>query len=89
MVKIGLAMVVVLAVLATAPLVTQTKAEGVNMAQVDMRTGLHFDERDPSYDKQRRAYESGATVGVSPDARPTAERRAVRRVPAGVSRTRR
>ncbi|MCA6112835.1 hypothetical protein [Bradyrhizobium cenepequi] len=84
MVKIGLAMVAVLAML-----VTPAKTEGVNMAQVDMRTGLHFDERNPTYDKQRRAYEPGATVGVSPDARPTTGRRAVRRLPAGASESRR
>ncbi|MBO4225241.1 hypothetical protein [Bradyrhizobium neotropicale] len=84
MVKIDLAMVAVLATL-----VTPAKVDGVNMAQVDMRTGLHFDERDPSYDRQRRAYEPGAIVGVSPDARPTARRRTVRRLPAGTSGSRR
>ncbi|MGX9432306.1 MULTISPECIES: hypothetical protein [Bradyrhizobium] len=81
MVKIGFAMAVV------AMLITSAKAEGVNVAQVDMRTGLHFDQHDPSYDSQRRAYESGAVVGVSGDARP--KRRAVQRLPAGASRAKR
>ena len=89
MVNNGLATVAALAALTTAPLVTPAQAEGVNMAQVDMRTGLHFDERDPNYDRQRRAYEPGATVGVSPDARSTSGRSAVRRLPAGVSKSRR
>jgi hypothetical protein len=89
MVKIGLAMVAVLPVVTTTLLVTPTKAEGVNLAQVDMRTGLHLDDRDPSYDRQRRAYESGATVGVSPDAKRATGRSVVRRLPAGVSRSRR
>jgi hypothetical protein len=87
--KIGLAKIAVLAVLTTAPLVAPAKAEGVNMAQVDMRTGLHFDDRDPGYDGQRRARESGATVGVSPNAKSAAGRSAVRRLPAGISRSRR
>ena len=63
MVKI--AFVVAAAVLTTAPLVTPAKAQGVKMAQVDMQTGLHID--DPAhYSKDRRRYDSNATVGVGP-----------------------
>jgi hypothetical protein len=49
MVQIALAVVTASAVL-TAPLVTPANA------QVDMRTGLHLDDRDPSYDRQCRGY---------------------------------
>src|SRR5258706_10346512 len=63
MVKI--AFVVAAAVLTTAPLVTPAKAQGVKMAQVDMQTGLHID--DPAhYSRDRRRYDSNATVGVGP-----------------------
>src|SRR4030088_2381752 len=60
-----IAFVVAAAVLTTAPLVTPAKAQGVKMAQVDMQTGLHID--DPAhYSRDRRRYDSNATVGVSP-----------------------
>ena len=53
------------AVLTTAPLVTPAKAQGIKMAQVDMQTGLHID--DPAhYSRDRRRYDSNATVGVGP-----------------------
>ena len=42
-----IAFVVAAAVLTTAPLVTPAKAQGVKMAQVDMQTGRHFEDRDP------------------------------------------
>jgi hypothetical protein len=59
------AFVVAAAVLTTVPLVTPAKALGVKMAQVDMQTGLHLD--DPAhYSKDRRRYDSNATVGVGP-----------------------
>jgi hypothetical protein len=60
-----IAFVVAAAVLTTVPLVTPAKAQGVEMAQVDMRTGLHLD--DPAqYSRDRRRYNSSATVGVGP-----------------------
>jgi hypothetical protein len=59
------ALVVATAVLTTVPLVTPAKAQDVKMAQVDMQTGLHID--DPAhYSKDRRRYDSNATVGVGP-----------------------
>jgi hypothetical protein len=63
MLKITLAVAAVATVLKTAPLVTPTKAQGVRMAQVDMQTGRHLDDRDPGYG-ERRGYDSNATVGV-------------------------
>ena len=60
-----IAFVVAAAVLTTAPLVNPAKAQGVKMAQVDMQTGLHID--DPAhYGRDRRRYDSNATVGVGP-----------------------
>ena len=65
MMKITLAVAAAAAVLTTAPLVTPAKAQGVKMAQVDMQTGLHVD--DPAhYSRDRRRYDSNATVGVGP-----------------------
>ena len=64
MVKIAL--VVAAGVLMTAPLVTPAKAEGVKMAQIDMQTGRHYEDRDPGYYRERRGYDSNATVGVRP-----------------------
>jgi hypothetical protein len=88
MTKIALAVVAASAVL-TAPFVTPAKAQGVKVAQVDMRTGLHLDDRDPSYDRQqRRGYGSDATVGVGPGAKPATGRRVVRRLPSGVPKSR-
>jgi hypothetical protein len=81
MVQIALAVVTASAVL-TAPLVTPANA------QVDMRTGLHLDDRDPSYDRQRRGYGSDVTVGVGPGAKVTTGRSAVRRLPPGVRKSR-
>jgi hypothetical protein len=53
------------AVLMAVPLVTPAMAQGVKMAQVDMRTGLHID--DPAhYGRDHRRYDSNATVGVGP-----------------------
>jgi hypothetical protein len=82
-------MVAVLPVLTIALLITPTKAEAVYLAQVDMRTGLHLDDPALSYDQQRRAHESGATVGVGRHAKPATGRSVVRRLPTGVSRSRR
>jgi hypothetical protein len=65
MMRIALAVLAAAAVL-TAPLVTPAKAQGVKMTQVDMRTGRHFDDRDPGYYRERRGYNSNATVGVGP-----------------------
>ena len=66
MMKIALAVAAAAAVLTTAPLVTPAKAQGVKMAQVDMQTGLHLDDRDPGSYRERRRYDSDATVGVGP-----------------------
>jgi len=65
MMKIALAVLAAAAVL-TAPLVTPAKAQGVKMTQVDMQTGRHLDDRDPSYYRERRGYDSNTTVGVGP-----------------------
>jgi hypothetical protein len=60
-----IAFVVAAAVLTTVPLVTPAEAQGVKMAQVDMQTGLHLD--DPAhYSKDRRRYDSSATIGLGP-----------------------
>jgi hypothetical protein len=64
---IKIAFVVAAAVLTTAPLVTPAKAQGIKMAQVDMQTGRHYEDRDPGYYRERRGYDSNATVGVGPD----------------------
>jgi hypothetical protein len=89
MMKIALAGAAAAAVLATAPLVSPIEAQGVQMAQVDMRTGLHLDDRDPSYDRQqRRGCSSDATVGVGPGAKLTTGRSAGRRLPTGVRKSR-
>ena len=61
----NVAFFVAAAALTTVPLVIPAKAEGVKMAQVDMRTGLHLD--DPAhYSRDHRRYDSNATVGVGP-----------------------
>jgi len=60
-----IAFVVAAVMLTTAPLVTSAKAQGLKLAQVDMQTGLHID--DPAhYSRDRRRYDSNATVGVGP-----------------------
>jgi len=52
---------VLIAVLHVAP----AKAQGVKMAQVDMRTGLHID--DPAhFSRDHRRYDSNATIGGGP-----------------------
>jgi hypothetical protein len=62
-----IAFVVAAAVLTTGPLVTPANAQGVKTAQVDMQTGRHFEDRDPGYYyRERRGYDSNATVGVGP-----------------------
>jgi hypothetical protein len=66
MMKIALAVAAAAAVLTTVPLVTPAKAQGVKIAQVDMQTGRHFDDRDPGYYGERRGYDSDTTVGVGP-----------------------
>jgi hypothetical protein len=63
---IKIAFVVAAAVLTTTPLVTPAKAQGIKMAQVDMQTGRHFEDRDPGYYRERRGYDSNVTVGVGP-----------------------
>jgi hypothetical protein len=62
---IKIAFVVAAAVLTTA-LVTPAKAQGIKMAQIDMQTGRHYEDRDPGYYRERRGYDSNATVGVGP-----------------------
>jgi hypothetical protein len=66
MLKIALAVATAAAVLTTAPLVTPAKAQGAKMAQVDMQTGRHLDDRDDRYYRDRRRYDSDTTVGVGP-----------------------
>ena len=66
MMKIALAVAAAAAVLTTAPLVTPAKAQGVKMAQVDMQTGRHLDDRDDRYYRDRRRYDSDTTIGVGP-----------------------
>ena len=61
-----IAFVVAAALLTTAPLVTPAKAQGVKMAQVDMQTGRHYEDRDGRDYRDRRRYDSNATVGVGP-----------------------
>jgi hypothetical protein len=61
-----IAFFVAAAVLTTAPLVTPAKAQGIKMAQIDMQTGRHYEDRDPGYYWERRGYDSSATVGVGP-----------------------
>jgi hypothetical protein len=48
MMKIALAVAAAATVLTAAPLATPANAQGVQMAQVDMRTGLHLDDRHPA-----------------------------------------
>ena len=66
MMKITLAVAAAAAVLTSAPLVTPAKAQGIRMAQIDMQTGRHYEDRDPGHYRQRRGYDSNATVGVGP-----------------------
>ena len=61
-----IALVVAAGVLTTTPLATPAKAQGVKMAQVDMQTGRHFEDRDDRNYRDRRRYDSNATVGVGP-----------------------
>jgi hypothetical protein len=61
-----IAFVVAAAVLTTAPLVTPAEAQGVKIAQVDMQTGRHYEDRDDRDYRDRRRYDSDATVGVGP-----------------------
>ena len=61
-----IAFIVAAAVLTTAPLVTPANAQGVKMAQVDMQTGRHYEDRDDRDYRDRRRYDSNATVGVGP-----------------------
>ena len=50
-----IALVVAAGVLTTTPLATPAKAQGVKMAQVDMQTGRHFEDRDDRNYRDRRA----------------------------------
>ena len=61
-----IALVVAAGVLTTAPLVTPVRAQGVKMAQVDMQTGRHLDDRHDRYYRDGRGYNSDTTVGVGP-----------------------
>lgn len=62
----NIASVVAAAVLTAAPLVTLANAQGVKMAQVDMQTGRHYEDRDDRDYRDRRRYDANATVGVGP-----------------------
>jgi hypothetical protein len=69
MMRITLALAAAAAVLTTAPLVTPAKAQGVKMAQVDMQTGRHLDDRNYRDDRDYRdryGYDRDTTVGVGP-----------------------
>ena len=57
MMKTTLAVATIGAALTAVPIVTPVKA------QIDMKTGLHLDERDPAAFSERR-YNSNASVGV-------------------------
>jgi hypothetical protein len=61
-----IALVVAAGVLTTAPLVTPVKAQGIKIAQVDMQTGRHYEDRDDRDYRDRRRYDSNATVVVGP-----------------------
>ena len=63
MMKITLAVAAAAAVLATAPLTTSAKAQGVKLAQgFDVQVGR---DRDDRYDRDRRGrYDSDTTVGL-------------------------
>jgi hypothetical protein len=65
MMKVAL-LVLAAGVLTTAPLVTPVKAQGVKMAQVDMQTGRHYEDRGGRDYRDRRRDDSNATVGVGP-----------------------
>ena len=52
-----IALVVAAGVLTTAPLVTPVKAQGIKMAQVDMQTGRHYEDRDDRDYRDRRRYD--------------------------------
>jgi hypothetical protein len=72
MMKIALAVAAAAVALTTAALVTPAKAQGVKMAQVDMQTGRHLDDRDPGYYGERRGHDSNTTVGVGEAVSPSA-----------------
>jgi hypothetical protein len=65
MMKISLAVAAAAALLATAPLVTPAKAEGVKMAQVGVDVQVGRDRDDRNY-RDRRRYDSNTTIGVGP-----------------------
>jgi hypothetical protein len=65
MMKITLALAATAAVLTTAPLATPAKAQGVQIAQVDVQIGRDRDDRyDRDRDRDRRRYDNDATVGI-------------------------
>jgi hypothetical protein len=69
MMKITLALAATSVVLTTAPLATPAKAQGVQMAQVDVQIGRdrgdRYDrDRGDRYDRDRRRYDNDVTVGV-------------------------
>jgi hypothetical protein len=58
--KIALAVVAAVAALTTGPLITQATA------QIDMRTGLHLDDRDPNAFYKERGQGQDAAVNIAP-----------------------
>ena len=75
-----IALVVAAGVLTTAPIVSPVKAQGVKMAQVDMQTGRHFEDRDDRdyRDRGRRttpAPQLASVPVVSPSAHDSAAAR--------------
>jgi hypothetical protein len=55
-----IALAVVAAALTTGPLITQATA------QIDMRTGLHLDDRDPNAFYKERRQGQDAAVNIAP-----------------------
>jgi hypothetical protein len=69
--KIALAVAAAVAALTTAPLITQATA------QIDMRTGLHLDDRDPNafYKERRQGQDAAANTAPQGRAQPPREKR--------------
>ena len=81
-----IALVVAAGVLTTTPLASPAKAQGVKMAQVDMQTGRHYEDRDDRDYRDRRRYDSDTTVGVGPSGVTIGPRRRCRTVTTQVER---
>ena len=80
-----IAFFVAAAALTAVSLVIPAKAEGVKMAQVDMRTGLHIDN-PAHYSRDHRRYDSNATLGVGPGGATNGPRQSCRVVTTTIKR---